>query len=101
MKAAQGMDGTALKDRILSKLEGAVVTAVQVLMMVTVFGCHIGSVRALSQESAYPSDPDRIRGRTTSHDATVFLREFCQWCLAWSYSKRSKHTSPNTSSRWK
>jgi uncharacterized membrane protein (DUF373 family) len=36
MKAGQGMDGTALKDRILSKLEGAVVTAVQVLMMVMV-----------------------------------------------------------------
>jgi uncharacterized membrane protein (DUF373 family) len=30
------MDGTALKDRILSKLEGVVVTAVQVLMMVMV-----------------------------------------------------------------
>jgi len=36
MKAGQGMDGTTLKDRILSKLEGAVVTAVQVLMMVMV-----------------------------------------------------------------
>jgi uncharacterized membrane protein (DUF373 family) len=36
MKAGQGMDGTALKDRILAKLEGAVVTAVQVLMMVMV-----------------------------------------------------------------
>jgi uncharacterized membrane protein (DUF373 family) len=36
MKAVQGMDGTALKDRTLSKLEGTVVTAVQVLMMVMV-----------------------------------------------------------------
>ena len=36
MNAGQEMDGTALKDRILSKLEGSVVTAVQVLMMVMV-----------------------------------------------------------------
>ena len=36
MKAGLGMGGTALKDRILSKLESAVVTAVQVLMMVMV-----------------------------------------------------------------
>jgi uncharacterized membrane protein (DUF373 family) len=36
MKAGQGMDGTALKDRILSKLEGSVVAALQLLMMVMV-----------------------------------------------------------------